>query len=354
MSKKQKPNYQVGADEPYDENEGTLERAIISRRGFFLAALASSLLAQTKMAFASESQAIPKRVLGNTGEKVSMIGLGGYHAANPSERETVSIIRTAIDEGITFMDNCWDYHGGASESRMGKALRDGYRDKVFLMSKIDGRTAKAAAAQIDESLRRLETDRIDLMQIHEVIRDTDPKACFAKGGAMEALVAAKRAGKIRYIGFTGHKSPAMHLNMLTVATNNDFTFDAVQMPLNVMDAHYDSFERQVLPVLNKANIGVLGMKPIGCGAIPRSGTVSGPDCLRYALNLPVSVVITGCDSMEILKQALNVARTFKPLTAAERQALLDKTAWAAKTGIFELYKTSQFYDGTTHHPEWLG
>lgn len=332
---------------------GDFSHPIITRRKFFLAAIASSLLAHYRGAAAVEA-AIPQRILGATGEKVSMIGLGGYHAANPSESETITIIRTAIDEGITFMDNCWDYHGGASESRMGKALRGGYRERVFLMSKIDGRTRRAAAAQIDESLKRLQTDRIDLMQIHEVIRDTDPQACFAKGGAMEAMLEAKRAGKIRYIGFTGHKSPAMHLKMLEVAFQHDFTFDAVQMPLNVMDAHYDSFEHQVLPVLNKHKIAVLGMKPIGCGAIPRSGTVSGPDCLRYALSLPVSVVITGCDSMETFKQALNAARNFKPLSSDERKALLDRTALVAKTGVFELYKSSQFYDGTTHHPEWLG
>jgi aryl-alcohol dehydrogenase-like predicted oxidoreductase len=354
MTNAEEPNRQTESCERESENASVWPHPIITRRKFFLAALASTFLTQTKMGYALGKQGIPLRTLGRTGEKVSMIGLGGYHAAIPSESETISIIRTAIDEGITFMDNCWDYHGGASESRMGKALRGGYRDKVFLMTKIDGRTRKAAARQIDECLKRLQTDRIDLMQIHEVIRDRDPEACFGKGGAMEALFEAKKAGKIRYIGFTGHKSPAIHLKMLEVAFQHDFTFDAVQLPLSVLDAHYDSFEQKVLPVLNKHKIAALAMKTIGCGAIPRSGTVSGPDCLRYALSLPVSVVITGCDSMEILKQAVNVARTFVPLSADERKALLDKTSWVAKSGVFELYKSTQFYDGTTHHPEWLG
>ncbi len=327
----------------------------ISRRKFVLAAAVSSILAQTEFAHAGNlHDDIPYRLLGKTGEKVSIIGLGGYHIGNPDEKEGISLIHTAIHSGINFMDNCWDYHGGESEIRMGKALRGGYRDKVFLMSKIDGRNRKTAAEQIDQSLQRLQTDRIDLMQIHEVIRDSDPATCFAPGGAIEALLAAKKAGKIRYIGFTGHKSPAIHLKMLETAFKHDFHFDAVQMPLNVMDAHYDSFEQKVLPVLTKHKIGVLAMKPMAFGAIPRSGIVSGADCLRYALGLPVSVVITGCESIEILQQALAVAHTYKPLTNVERQALLDKTVKLAENGAMERYKSSTQFDGTTQHPQWLG
>src|SRR5688572_9725019 len=203
------------------------------------------------------------RTLGRTGETVSAIGLGGFHIGVPelSDAESLRIIRSAIDGGITFMDNCWDYHEGKSETRMGKALRDGYRDRVFLMTKIDGRTKALAARQVDDCLRRLQTDCIDLMQHHEVIRMEDPDAIFGDDGANEALLEAKRAGKIRYIGFTGHKDPAVHLRALAVAAEHRFRFDAVQMPLNVMDAHFRSFEKEVLPALVRNKIGVLGMKP---------------------------------------------------------------------------------------------
>ncbi len=204
------------------------------------------------------------RPLGNTGEQVSVLGLGGHHIGRPTdEQEAIRLIRSAIDHGMTFMDNCWDYHDGASEIRMGKALRDGYRAKAFVMTKIDGRTKQEAAKQIEESLKRLQTDHIDLMQHHEVIRMEDPDRIFAEGGAQEAVVQAKKAGKIRYIGFTGHKDPVVHLRMLEVAAKHQFRFDAVQMPLNVMDAHFRSFEHHVLPVLVKEHIGVLGMKSMG-------------------------------------------------------------------------------------------
>ena len=297
---------------------------------------------------------MPKRRLGRTGAMVSMIGLGGYHIGIPkSDEEGMRLIRHAIDHGVTFLDNCWDYHGGDSERRMGKALRDGYRAKVFLMSKIDGRTRQAAAEQIEQSLKRLETDVVDLMQIHEVIRPSDPARCFAPGGAMEALLAAKKAGKIRFIGFTGHKDPEIHLSMLKAGFDHGFTFDTVQMPLNVMDPHYKSFEKKVLPVLVKRDIGVLGMKPLGSGDILKSGAVNARECLQYSLSLPTSVVITGCDSMRILKQALDVASSFRPLSAEQVQALLAKTAPHAKEGEFERFKTSQQYDGTARNPHWL-
>ena len=295
------------------------------------------------------------RVLGRTGEKVSIVGVGGAHIGmRVDEDDAVRIVRTAIDNGVNFMDNCWDYSDGAAEARMGKALRDGYRHKVLLMTKIDGRDRKTAARQIEDSLRRLQTDRIDLLQFHEVIRMSDAERIFAPGGALEAALAAKQAGKIRYIGFTGHKSPAIHLNMLATAATHHFTFDAVQMPLNVMDAHYDSFERQVLPVLVKNQIGVLGMKPMGGGIILRTDAVTAMQCLNYAMNLPVSVVITGCDSLAVLDQALGAARTFRPLDAQQVAALLTATAKLAARGSYEIYKTTDHFDGTSHHPEWMG
>jgi aryl-alcohol dehydrogenase-like predicted oxidoreductase len=298
---------------------------------------------------------IPYRTLGRTGERVSAIGIGGYHLGKPclEEAESIRIIRSAIDGGITFLDNSWDYYDGQSELRMGKALRDGYRHRAFLMTKIDGRDSPTARRQIDESLRRLQTDRVDLLQHHEVIRMDDADRIFAAGGAMEAVLDAKRAGKVRYVGFTGHKSPEIHLKTLAVAARHRFHFDTVQMPLNVMDAHYQSFERQVLPVLLKRDIGVLGMKPMGDAVILESKTATAIECLHYAMNLPTSVVITGCDSMERLEQALTAARSFRPMRPAEVDALLARTAGAAREGRYELYKTTHKHDGTMEHPEWL-
>jgi predicted aldo/keto reductase-like oxidoreductase len=300
---------------------------------------------------------MPYRTLGRTGEKVSAIGVGGSHVGKPeklSEAESIQIIRAALDRGLNFMDNSWDYNDGQSEIRMGKALRDGYRQKAFVMTKIDGRTKQEAAKQLDESLRRLQTDHVDLLQHHEVIRFEDADRIFAAGGAMEAFLEAKQAGKLRFIGFTGHKDPHVHLYMLQVAAKHNFHFDTVQMPLNVMDAHFRSFEKLVLPELVKQNIGVLGMKSMGSGVILKSKTVSAVDCLHYALNLPTSVVITGIDSMEILDQAFEAARTFQPMTAAAVSALLAKTAGAAAEGQYELFKTSNVFDSTAQHPEWLG
>jgi len=283
-----------------------------------------------------------------------MVGIGGYHIGNPSEQESIQIIRTALDSGINFLDNCWDYHDGLSEIRMGKALRDGYRKKAFLMSKIDGQTKALAAKQINESLQRLQTDHVDLMQLHEVIRESDPARIFGPGGSFEAMMEAKEQGKVRYIGFTGHKSPDIHLKMLETAAAHNFTFDTVQMPLNVMDAHFDSFEKKVLPVLVKHQIGVLGMKPMGWGVILKSNVVKPVECLRYAMSLPTSVVITGCDSMAVLQQALDLVRYFTPMDQQEIAALLARTDAAAKNGQFELYKTSHNFDGTYQNPQWLG
>jgi len=330
----------------------------LTRREFLSTMLATSLLAGVAGAelwAAGAENGIPYRKLGRSGERVSIVGLGGWHLGIQSdEQESIRIIRTALDSGINFLDNCWDYNDGNSEIRMGKALRDGYRQKAFLMTKIDGQTKKAAAAQLDESLRRLQTDHIDLLQFHEVIRMTDPERIFAPGGGMEGVLEAKKAGKVRYIGFTGHKNPAMHLHMLETAATHQFHFDAVQMPLNAMDAHYESFGQKVLPVLVKNEIGVLGMKPMGAGILLKSNTVSAVECLRYAMSLPTSVVITGCESLANLQQALDVARNFKPLTTAESAALLAKTEQAAREGQFEGYKTTNNFDGTIHNPQWLG
>jgi predicted aldo/keto reductase-like oxidoreductase len=299
---------------------------------------------------------MPSRVLGRTGEPVSAIGLGGWHLGlkHVEEQLSVRIVRSAIDRGITFLDNSWDYNDGQSELRMGQALRDGYRNKVFLMTKIDGRSKREAARQLDQSLRRLQTDRIDLVQHHEILRYEDPHRIFDEEGANAALGEARQAGKLRYIGFTGHKDPHIHLYMLEVARENGFTFDTVQMPLNVMDAHYRSFQKLVLPELIVQRIGVLGMKPIANGLILKSGTVTAVECLHYAMSLPTSVVITGCDSMEILEQALEVARTFRPMSETETRALLARTARAASKGEYELFKTTSIFDSTTYHPDWLG
>lgn len=298
---------------------------------------------------------MPYRTLGSTGEEVSIVGLGGAHIGMQRDgNDSIRIIRTAIDNGINFMDNSWDYNGGASEIRMGKVLRDGYRSKVFLMTKIDGQTSKTATEQLDESLQRLQTDTIDLLQFHEVIRMSDPERIFGPGGAMEAVLEAKKAGKVRYIGFTGHKSPDIHLKMLQTALDNHFIFDAVQMPLNIMDAHYGSFEKRVLPVLLENNIGVLGMKPLCNGLIFKSGAATAVECLHYAMSLPVSVVITGCNSLPILQQALEAARSFSPMSEEQRSALLARASKAAERGNYEPWKTGTAYDATSRNPHWLG
>src|SRR3984957_12431826 len=282
------------------------------------------------------------RTLGSTGEKVSALGLGGYHIGKSdlSEDESIRLIRAALDRGMNFLDNCWDYNGGVSEIRMGKALRGGYREKAFLMTKLDGRNASTAAQQLDDSLRRLQTDRIDLIQFHEIIRDSDPQLIFARGGAIEAMLKARQTGKVRYIGFTGHKSPEIHLEMLRTAFAHGFTFDTVQMPLNVMDAHFDSFEAKVLPVLGAHNIGVIGMKSMGDHFILNSKVVNPIECLHYAMNLPTSVVVTGCDSVPILMQALQAASSFQPMTNQQVAAFLARPEQSAKSGQNELYKTS--------------
>ena len=296
------------------------------------------------------------RTLGDTGERVSAIGVGGWHLAlkHVDEKLAVRIVREALDRGINFLDNCWDYNEGASEKRMGKALRDGYREKAFVMTKIDGRSKKEAARQLDESLERLDIECLDLVQHHEILRFEDPHRIFHEDGANAALVEARSAGKLRYIGFTGHKDPRIHLYMLEVARQNGFKFDAVQMPLNLMDAHYRSFAKEVVPELVKQNIGVLGMKSMGNGILLKSNTVTAIECLHYALSLPTSVVITGIDSLEILEQAFAAVRAFPSVSKEELDASLEKTADVALTGQYEPFKTTSIFDGTAEHPEWLG
>jgi predicted aldo/keto reductase-like oxidoreductase len=333
----------------------------MERREFIGGLAAASLLKGSKVMLANESTQsassgeMPYRVLGKTGEKVSCIGLGGFHLGQSAleEPDAIKLIHSAFDRGINFSDNSWDYNEGESERRVGKALK-GYREKVFVMTKFDGRTKQSALKQLNESLQRLQVDHIDLWQFHENIRLEDPDRFFADGGAHEAMTEAKQSGKIRYLGFTGHKDPSVHLRMLQLADKHNFRFDTVQMPLNVMDAHFRSFEKEVLPVLTKKQIGVLGMKSMGSGHILRSKTVSPIDCLHYALSLPTSVVITGIDSMQILDQAFEAAKSLPTVNKSQISAMLQKTAPAAADGQFEPFKTSPIFDSTAAHPEWLG
>lgn len=295
------------------------------------------------------------RAFGRTGESISAFGLGGHHIGLVKEvQDSIRLIRSAIDRGITFMDNCWDYHDGKSEVWMGKALRDGYRQNVFLMTKIDGRTRQAAARQIDESLKRLQTDHVDLMQIHENLRMEDADRCFAEGGAIEALEEAKKAGKIRFIGFTGHKDPIVHNRMLDVAAEHSFHFDSCQMPLNLLDANFRSFTQHVVPRLLKEGIAVLGMKPMASGAIVKNKIATPKECLTYALTLPTSAVITGIESLDVLEQDLEIMKEFKPFDGGQMRELLARTQKFARNGAYEKFKTATRYDGTALHPEWLG
>jgi aryl-alcohol dehydrogenase-like predicted oxidoreductase len=299
------------------------------------------------------------RPLGGTGEMVSLIGMGGFHLGKTStEDEAIRLIHAAIDNGINFMDNSWDYNLGESELRAGKAYKEGgYRDKVFQMTKIDGRTKKAAMRQIEESLTRLQTDHIELIQHHEVIRMEDPDSIFKEDGAMAAFLEAKQQGKLRFIGFTGHKDPLIHLRMLQVARENGFHFDTVQMPINVMDAHFRSFSAQVLPVLLREKIAPLAMKTFGDHFVldgAKQAGVDPIDMLHFSMSLPVAVVITGIDKQEVLDQALQAAKTYQPMNKAAALALLDRTRSGANKGEFELYKTTWHFDSTAQNPDWLG
>jgi len=304
----------------------------------------------------AQQSEMPYRILGKTGVKVSCIGLGGFHLGQSKleEADMIKLFHSALDRGINFSDNSWDYNQGESERRVGKALKGGYREKVFVMTKFDGRTRGSALKQLDESLQRLELDSVDLWQFHENIRLEDPDRFFADDGAAEAMLAARKSGKIRYMGFTGHKDPSVHLRMLEMADKHNFSFDAVQMPLNVMDAHFRSFGKEVLPVLVRKQIAVLGMKSMGDKHILASKTVTPLECLQFALSLPTSVVITGIDSMPVLDQAFEAARTYGSLTEAGISKLLAKTAPAAASGKYEPFKTTPMFDSTAMHPEWLG
>ena len=303
---------------------------------------------------------MPYRQLGSTGEEVSLIGMGGFHVGKPdTDAEGIKLMHTGIDRGINFMDNSWDYNNGNSEVRMGKALaQGGYRQKVFLMTKIDGRNRSSFDSQLNQSLTRLQTDHVDLIQFHEILRMEDPDRIFAKDGALEAAVAARQAGKVRFIGFTGHKDPLVHRRMLEVADAHGFRFDTVQMPINVMDAHFRSFTQTVVPLLVQRKIGVLGMKTFGDHFIldkVLADKLSTPiEMLHYSMTMPVSVVITGIDRMEILEQALTAARTFQPLTQTQIASLLSRTRLAAANGSTELFKTTPHFDSTAQHPEYLG
>lgn len=333
----------------------------MDRRDFLKSATVAASVAATEQLFspaikAAEPSDMIYRPLGRTGERVSAIGLGGYHLGIPTipEQDAIQLTRQAIDRGITFLDNCWDYNAGVSEIRMGKALAGGYRNKAFLMTKIDGRSKTEAARQIDESLQRLQTDHVDLMQFHEVIRLDDPDRIFAEDGGMEAMLDAKKAGKVRFIGFTGHKDPFVHLRMLDEARAHNVHFDAVQMPLNVMDPHFRSFELNVLPVLDREGIAPLGMKAFGDHFILDSKIVTPIEALHYCLNLPIAVQITGIENQANLDQALDAVRTFKPMPADEVASLLARTKEGAQGGKYELFKVSSHYDGTIHNPKWLG
>ena len=325
-------------------------------------AAAAPAMGQSTSGSAESRPAVPGmqyRELGRTGEKVSAIGLGGYHIGKQQDpAESIRLIQSAIDHGITFMDNCWDYNDGISEVRMGHALRNGYRQRVFLMTKIDGRTKDAAAKQIEQSLGRLQTDVIDLIQFHECIRLDDPDRIFAAGGALEAVQAAKQAGKIRYVGFTGHKDPVVHLRMFEAADKHSFHFDAVQMPVNVMDAHFRSFTKEVLPVAQQHGTAVLGMKAFGDHFIldvAQANRIATPiEMLRYSLSLPIATQITGIDSMQILDQALAAVKDFTPMSQTEMAALLGRTRELAMDGRYELFKTTPHFDGTIKNPAWLG
>ncbi len=298
------------------------------------------------------------RRFGRTDEMISAIGLGGFHLGKKAvtDKEAVRLVHEGIDRGINFIDNCWDYNEGWSELRVGAALdQGGYRDKVLLMSKMDGRSKQEAARQIETSLKRMRTDRIDLVQHHEILRYDDPDRIFAEGGAMEAFVEAKQAGKLRYIGFTGHKDPRIHLQMLAVAAERGFHFDAVQMPLNVMDAHFRSFAHLVLPYLVEHGIAVLGMKTFADSVLLKSKAPIEPlEYLHYSLNLPTSVVITGVQNQRDLDQAFKATRTFQPMNKAVVAELLARSRPHALEGKYELFKTSATFDGTAKNSQWLG
>src|SRR5437868_2306794 len=332
----------------------------ISRRSFLQAGLAStgtifaesilqtsSIAAQVRLQMTNTgSDQVPRKPLGKTGEQVSIIGVGGYHLGTMrSLDDAIRLVQAAVDAGVNFFDNAWEYNEHRSEEWMGRGLQ-GRRDKVFLMTKVcmHGRDKNMAMQQLEESLKRLRTDYLDLWQIHEVVYENDPNLHFARGGVIEALDEAKRQGKVRFVGFTGHKSPAIHLKMLA----HDYPFDTVQMPLNCFDATYRSFEQQVLPELERRGIAALGMKSLGGDGQPiLHGVVTAEEALRYAMSLPVATTISGMDSLDVLHQNLTIVRGFKPMAPKQMEALRQRCKSFAADGHLELYKSTKKYDGAT-------
>lgn len=286
---------------------------------------------------------VPQKPLGRTGVNVSALGVGGYHLGTAkNQQESTEIVARALDAGVNFFDNAWEYHEGESESRLGNALQD-KRDQVILMTKVctHGRGKDVAMRMLEESLRRLKTDHLDIWQIHEVVYHNDPDLIFAPGGVAEALLLAKQQGKVRFVGFTGHKDPAIHLRMLA----HDFPFDTVQMPLNCFDANFRSFETQVLPEVNRRGMAGLGMKSLGgSGEMITSGMITPEEGLRYAMSLPVATTISGMESLAVLEQNLAIARNFKPMEPAEMDGLRDRVRAVAADGRYERFKTTKFYD----------
>jgi uncharacterized protein len=308
--------------------------------GAALASLAGDVLASTQASAAG----IPTRVLGRTGERVSILSLGGWHIGSvKDDAEAIRLMRMAIDEGMTFFDNSWDYHDGRSEELMGRAI-EGRRDKVFLMTKNCERDYAGSLRCLDDSLRRLRTDRIDLWQFHEIIYDNDPDWVFDKGG-IKAAIEARKAGKVRYIGFTGHKHPDIHLAML----NKPFEWDTAQMPVNVLDSHYRSFQKHVVPVCLQKNVGIVGMKGFGGGpGIAAKAGLSAAEAYGYALSQPVATLVVGLTSQEQLEAAIALGRGFTPMPDAEQAALRDRVREVASDGRFELFKSTQMFDGGAH------
>jgi predicted aldo/keto reductase-like oxidoreductase len=331
------------------QNPSRREFLQVGAAGLATAGLAGAAMVDDKK---KNEGGVPVRPLGKTGETVSLMCLGGHASTNPkklSEAESLRLIQRAVDEGITFMDNCWDYHDGVAEERMGKALaQGGRRDKTFLMTKVCGRTAEEAQSNLDDSLRRLKTDRLDLWQFHEIVYDNDPDWIFAEDGAIKVGLKALKDGKVRFLGFTGHKDPLIHLKML----GKPYEWAAVQMPLNVMDVHYRSFQKQVLPILLQRGIGVLAMKSLGgTGNIVSQAGVPVEDALRYVLSLPISTLVSGIDSEKVLDQNLKIVREFQPLTPAERARIEQSTVKVAGDGRFELFKSSKVFDGPVHRKQ---
>jgi predicted aldo/keto reductase-like oxidoreductase len=321
-----------------------MEKQLPTRRDF-IKQTAFGLCAANMLshALAASNQAdIPTRPLGSTGANVSMLGLGGHHIGRiRDDNQSVRLIRKAIDRGVTFLDNAWEYHNGRSEELMGKALTRGYRDKAFLMTKHHGRDKKTAMEHLEDSLRRLRTDVIDLWQFHEVVYDKDPEMIFALGGGIEAAELAKKQGKVRFIGFTGHRDPVLHLKMLAYG----YPWDAVQMPMNVLDPHFKSFQKNVLPILLRRNIGIIAMKTLASGYVLRANAATPEEALTYIWSQPVSTIVSGMDSEKLLNANVGFARAFKPMSQTKQAKLFDKTRDAGSTGKFEPFKTPPNFDG---------